>query len=175
MKVDICPREAEVVEQVTRGGWPQCAEAELREHAAGCPVCADVVEIATLLRDEHAVACREAELPSAGLVWWRAELRARQEAARVAARPMTLVQGVAAACAVAALLTLIGALVPWARAEMVAVVDAVRMGAFVSRTSPAGSSMVLMLFSPGGLPVLLALGAWLLLAPVALYFVFARE
>jgi hypothetical protein len=34
------------------------------------------------------------------LVWWRAEIRARQEAGRVAARPITFVQMLTAVCGI---------------------------------------------------------------------------
>jgi hypothetical protein len=41
----------------------------------------------------------EARVPSAAHVWWRAQMRARQEAAAAAARPIAVAQGVAAASA----------------------------------------------------------------------------
>jgi len=44
-------------------------------------------------------------VPSAGTVWWRAQLRARQEAARVVVRPITAAQ----ALSLAALFGLAGA------------------------------------------------------------------
>jgi hypothetical protein len=38
-------------------------------------------------------------VPSAGRVWFLAQLKARREAARAAARPIAVVQAIAAACA----------------------------------------------------------------------------
>lgn len=171
MRVDTCPREADVIEHVTGGGWPQCAEDDLRAHAAHCPVCIDVIHVATLLREEHALACREARLPSAGLVWWRAELKARQEAARMAARPMTFMQVVAAACALAAALTLAGMFTPWLRGAARTLLE----GPWTFDVGTVDAASLMAVVSQGGLPLLLAVGAWLVLAPVALYFAFARD
>lgn len=59
------------------------------------------------LRDDYAAACGDAPIPSAGLVWWRANLRARAEAAEKAERPLSVGHGVigaavaGAACAAA--------------------------------------------------------------------------
>ena len=52
-------------------------------------------------------------LPESGLVWWRAQLRARQDAARVAVRPITVAQAVAFAAAVGVLGALFGATASW--------------------------------------------------------------
>ncbi len=59
------------------------------------------------LRDDYAAACSEAPIPSAGLVWWRANLRARAEVAEKAERSLNVGHGVigaavaGAACAAA--------------------------------------------------------------------------
>jgi hypothetical protein len=98
-----CPHEADVLMMVTTGQWPDRAPAELREHAATCSLCADVALIAQVI-DEDADLIRgrsrknEAsmpapQLPSAGTVWWRAQLRARQDAAKAVGRPITVAQG----------------------------------------------------------------------------------
>ena len=54
-------------------------------------------ELMDALRAEYEDACRDAPLPAAGTVWWRATIRARADAARTAERPITAWQGVAAA------------------------------------------------------------------------------
>lgn len=94
--MNACPREPEVVEAVTRGEWPVTAE-ELRAHAAACAACGELVTLSQALREDHSVVCREADVPAAGTVWWRATIRARAEAAEKAARPITFAQGVASA------------------------------------------------------------------------------
>jgi hypothetical protein len=94
-----CPREADVLEAVAFGRWPDHA-ANLVAHAATCPVCADLVEVASALQSDRQAACREAHPPTAGMVWLRATIRARADAARTATRPISVAQGVAGACAV---------------------------------------------------------------------------
>src|SRR6185295_10024077 len=72
-------------------------------HAAECDICRDVVTVAVAIREDDFCARHEinaARLPSAGLVWWRATIRARAEATRVAERPMTVAQGIAGAATV---------------------------------------------------------------------------
>ena len=55
-------------------------------HLEACDSCRDLHTIASALHDDHAMALAEAHVPSAGQAWWRAELRARQEATALAAR-----------------------------------------------------------------------------------------
>jgi hypothetical protein len=169
MTVPVCAREAEALEVVLHGGWPSCADAELRAHVDQCPVCADVVAVAVAMQEEHTLACQQAHVPTAGLVWWRAELRARQEAARKATRPMTFVQGIAAACGLAALLTMAGLFSPWVRAHLAGLIDV------PARLPSFDVAAVTGLLTYGGLALLLAVGAWLVLVPVALYVVFSRD
>ena len=41
----------------------------------------------------------QAQVPSSAIVWWRAQMRSRREAAQVVTQPMTFVQGLILACA----------------------------------------------------------------------------
>jgi len=86
-----CPREQEVVCAVSGGRWPERCDEELRAHVGGCPICAEVAAIAAALQADRGALWREAHVPPAGRVWWRAEMRARHEAARQAAQPITIV------------------------------------------------------------------------------------
>jgi peptidoglycan biosynthesis protein MviN/MurJ (putative lipid II flippase) len=54
-------------------------------------------DIERLLREDHDALCRDAKIPSAGLVYWRASIRARNEAAQKVEQPFTVVQGLAVA------------------------------------------------------------------------------
>ena len=99
-----CDREPDVLEAVLSGRWPQGdlvdpGSDDLRTHAGCCPVCADLAAVAMVLRDERDAAWREAHVPTSGQVWWRATMRRRAEAAAAAGRPITLLQGLAGACA----------------------------------------------------------------------------
>ena len=94
-----CLREADVLDEIGAGRWPEHAPVALRDHVAACPVCTDLALVASGLRAEGDAARADIAsipLPSAGQVWWRAELRARQEKAQLAQRPIAAVQIVAA-------------------------------------------------------------------------------
>jgi len=54
-------------------------------------------ELEQLLRENDQDICRDAKIPTAGLIYWRASIRARCEAARKVEQPFTIVQGIAAA------------------------------------------------------------------------------
>jgi hypothetical protein len=63
--------------------------------------------IADAIAAEASSARREAQPPSSAIVWWRAQMRARQEAARTVERPLTVVHGLAIACGAGLLLSLV--------------------------------------------------------------------
>jgi len=50
------------------------------------------------LRADYERLCDEAPVPTPGLVWWRASIRARAEAAETVEKPLTLAHGIAGAC-----------------------------------------------------------------------------
>ena len=64
--------------------------------------------VADAIAAEAALARSEAAPPSSAIVWWRAQMRARQEAARAAERPITIVHGLAIACGAGVAVSLIG-------------------------------------------------------------------
>ena len=147
-----CKYESDVLDAVASGRWPDRADSELRNHAATCNICADVALISVLYRDDHASVMEQARVPSAGLVWWKSELRARREAVRVASRPITLVQWIASGCIVAALLGIL-------------------MG--LSTRIDLGTVSTFVLEQP--LVLWLALGLIVALTPIVLYFVYSDE
>lgn len=105
-----CTREQDVLDALAAGagGWND----ELRAHVDACAICADIVTVALPLLDEQHATVEGAQLPSSGIVWWRATMRARHEAAQAATRPITVVQGVALAAAAALFAALLGATAP---------------------------------------------------------------
>lgn len=82
------------------------------------------------------------------MVWWKAELRARQHAVRAAERPISITQRLAAATAV---------------------------GAGIGLLSRADFQIFSTLFADRSPALYLALGAAALIAPLALYLVFSDE
>jgi hypothetical protein len=147
-----CPREHELVTIVLSGRWPEGCDLELRDHAAACTVCGDVVAIAPALRQDQRLA--DVQVPAAGQVWWRSAIRARADAARRAARPMIWLQALAGAGAVGAALAGVGMV--WPRLQ----------------------GMVHFLpFSNASLqePLLLLTGIGVIAAPIAYYLALPRE
>lgn len=95
MNAGSCPRERDVLDLVVVGQWPARADEALTRHVAGCAVCAEVAAVAVLLH-EAAEAGPVPTLPDASVVWYRAQVRAREEAVRRATRPMNVVTAAAA-------------------------------------------------------------------------------
>lgn len=118
MSVIYCNRESEIVEAITLGRWPEGCSEELRLHASSCPVCTDVVRVALALTQESSIALEAARVPSAGLVWWRSEMRARREAIHRATRPLRIVEWIAAVCVVLAAVILLRWIGPTALAAL---------------------------------------------------------
>jgi hypothetical protein len=114
-----CDRESDVLAVVNTGRWPERADAELRTHVAACAVCQDVVAVAEAFAEEAAI---EPRVPESSLVWLRAQIRAREEATRLAARPITVAQAVAFASVVGVLGALIGASSSWLQTGMRALI-----------------------------------------------------
>src|SRR5262245_19140272 len=165
-----CLREQEIVEAIAGGRWPHACDPSLDAHARDRDVCRDVVMIALALRDDDVRGRHEARLPSAGLVWWRATIRARAEATRVAERPLTVAQGIAGAAAVGLACGLAG--IAWQSVQ-----GFQRVGEFIASLDAStlrfASESTVML--QRALPLVIGLGACLLIAPLAIYFVLSDD
>jgi hypothetical protein len=92
MKIPHCDREQQVLHALGSGRWTGPWGEEIRRHAANCAVCSEVVLVAEALRHEDELAHTELHLPSAGLVWWKAQLAARRAAEERAAQPIAWVE-----------------------------------------------------------------------------------
>jgi hypothetical protein len=95
-----CAREQDVLDALSAARWPDRCDEDLQTHVRGCAICRDLADAAAALLDDRDAASNGARLPPSGVVWWRAQLRGREEAARAAARPLAFIQGVAASAAV---------------------------------------------------------------------------
>ncbi len=121
-------------------------------------------ELMDALRAEYEDACRDAPLPAAGTVWWRATIRARADAARTAERPIAAWQGVAAAAVLGVVAGLGGAawrgITALGRAGDLIEVLQTRRDDFA-----AASALV----AAHGASVFLAIVACAIVAPIAVY------
>jgi hypothetical protein len=172
MTLDQCAREDDVLDALSARRWPNRAAAELRAHVASCPICADLVEVAAALLDEQERGWQEARVPPSGVVWWRAQLRAREDAARAAARPLAFIQGVAASVALWLVVTLLRA-VPAADLAVWRTWAAGLIPGAAFTIPDLASLMRLAGIVP--ISVLCLLAAWLMLAPIAIYFAVVDE
>jgi len=161
MQTNECHREAEVVEAITSGRWLALNDSELRSHVAGCAVCTEVVTIATELQEQNSAIVSQVRVPSAGLVWWRAELRARREAVRTAERPLTIAHAFAGAAAIGVLLAILIQMSSWFG----------RTFATVAGWMPESPVVILQQH----LPLVLSVGVLLAFTHVALYFVLSDK
>jgi hypothetical protein len=150
-----CPREQETLSMLQTGRWPDGCDDNLRAHAAVCDLCAGIIDVASLIAADYHSALHTARVPASGLIWWRMQRRARQEAARTASRIITIVQAIAVAAGVA---VAIGIIAATNRAFAFPLPDESRV-----------------LLAQWGLPLLIALASWLALAPVALYFAVSND
>jgi hypothetical protein len=87
-----CTQEAEIKRLLVLGHWPQAAPAELQEHAQGCRVCADQILVSQAFRKARGASLAQAQLPPAGVIWWRAQLRKRNAAVERINRPIIAAQ-----------------------------------------------------------------------------------
>ena len=109
-----CTREPEILEAVAAGRL--ATDAGLQQHVTECAVCADLVQVACVLLEDRETASHAAAVPSADVVWVRAQMRARADAARLSARPVAVVQALGVACAVGAVAGVVGGAAWWLRA-----------------------------------------------------------
>lgn len=103
----MCDREQELLAALRSGNWTP----ELRAHFATCDCCAELAITAAFM--QQAAATTDAQVPPAGLVWSKAQLRARRAAAHAASRPLVIAER---AAAIVALLGAIGAMA-WLSAD----------------------------------------------------------
>jgi hypothetical protein len=159
MNID-CAREQDVLDMLAARRWPGRCEPELEDHVRACAICGDLVTAASALLDEHEGAWSEARVPPSAVVWWRAQVQAREEAARAAARPIAFIQGVAASCAVWVAVSLVRAF-PLPALAWRGWISGLVIGA--PEVSAAAAAI------PGGTAFLAVVGTSLLLASIALF------
>jgi hypothetical protein len=171
-----CPREADVLDALASARWPDRVDAELSQHVASCEICRDVVAVSAAMQEDNDAALAEwndANVPSSGQMWWRAEMRARQDAVREASRPVTVAQGVAVGLTLG--LAGVGAWFAWptVQAFFATLPPAAASSAAASSTAQTSglASQTSLFASPIFLPIAVAMLALIVVTPVALYFV----
>jgi hypothetical protein len=140
-----CPREPEIIRAITTGAGDATLSPDETDHLRDCADCREAAAISSALLDDPSSAWEEASAPSADIVWFRAQLKARAEAAKLAARPVFFVQALAAAAVVGGV------------AGMAGTMGTLDISAVASRG------------------ILLAFAVWLVIVPVAVYLVATED
>lgn len=83
-----CSREKEVRELLLRGHWPQASAEELRAHVENCRSCGDLVLVMQAFQFARTDSASAANPGSAGVLWWRAQLRRRKAAMDSIGKPI---------------------------------------------------------------------------------------
>ncbi len=83
-----CAREREVSELLELGQWPHASPRDLRDHVQGCRMCGELVTVKGSLQQDRLHAMAQPILPSSSAIWWRAQLRRRNEAVARISRPI---------------------------------------------------------------------------------------
>lgn len=159
-----CQFEQELLDAVAARRWPERADAALRDHVSSCGICADIAEIAGAFLDDRHAAHFEGTLPSGSAIWWRSQIRAREEAARIAVRPLVIFQ-VAATIAAAVLAIVIA---PSASAWVRQSISVLGMTEWWALPRDFSLSWILRTTAYTTLP-LIAACIWVVLAPVLVY------
>ncbi|MDQ6803317.1 MAG: hypothetical protein M3041_21150 [Acidobacteriota bacterium] len=140
-------RDCDYEPEVLRAVTTGRIDDDLRAHIAACDGCAELLSVASAVADDRQTLTREAPIPSSGLMWWRTSIRAREEARRTAVRAATLVQAALVATAIIVAVVVLGVTLP-----------------------PIHVDLRPLLTIP-----LFAFVAWVILAPVAVYFTVTED
>jgi hypothetical protein len=88
MRLEGCKRESEMKQALESGQWPLGCSGELCAHVATCRSCKEQVLLSTSFRQVRSQSMAAAPLGSPGLLWWRAQLRRRNQAVERVTRPL---------------------------------------------------------------------------------------
>jgi hypothetical protein len=87
-----CPHEPEVQAILRQGHWPEACDPEFRNHVQACRTCSDQLLVLHAFHAARAHAMQAARVDHPNLLWWRAQLRRRNEALQRVSRPITRAQ-----------------------------------------------------------------------------------
>jgi hypothetical protein len=84
-----CPHEERTLRAAARPG----GDAWLDEHTRSCAGCLELRELSRWMNEmEETEEIHSPRLPSAGQIWWKAQVAAREAAARKALKPLRVVE-----------------------------------------------------------------------------------
>lgn len=107
MKSYFCSQQERVAAAVLAGQWPDGCDSELRSHAETCETCRDLALVAQTIRQSRHAALQAPQIPSSGLLWWRAQIRRRNAAIERMTQPIAIAEKVAVLMVLLAAIALI--------------------------------------------------------------------
>ena len=140
----------------------------------GCPSCMELAAIERAFIEDRDALLQQAQVPSSAIVWWRAQMRSRRDAVKVAAEPITFVQGLTVACAIGVLAGAIGFFTP-TFGRIYAWITGASLPAAPSLPTlplPSVTTAIELLANPVVIAVIACIGVAAVVLPVALYFTF---
>ena len=127
--------------------------------------------VAEAIAAEATLAKSEAQPPSSAIVWWRAQMRARQEAAQMVERPLTIVHALAISCGIGVLAALVGTMVAGVKGSLAWVT-----GIYQSAAASAPAAIASIDLTSRWITVpMTAMLISALVASIAAYFIYADE
>jgi hypothetical protein len=94
--IERCGREDELLDALGRG----LVGGELEAHVEQCAACSDLRLVAGALLGDRTDAMREAAVPSSASMWWRMQMRYRQDVAKATTRSLLIGQALTLALAI---------------------------------------------------------------------------
>lgn len=173
-----CAYEKDVLDLILSDRWPDRCDPDMVAHAADCTVCRDVIAVALAMRDDEArvesaiVAASPQHprvVPDATLVWWRAQLRAHEDAGRNAARPIAMVQGIGIGIGLVATVSVVRVSWPWIRGAVAGA--SIGLSDMATRTAATSGAVI----ASAPLWLTAAIVAALIAAPIAVYAALGRD
>jgi hypothetical protein len=89
-----CSSEKELEATLLQGRWPNACDPDLRAHVDGCRDCQELVLVTQALQKAKSDGEPLARLHSPGLLWWRGQLRRRNEAIQTVTKPLAVAEKV---------------------------------------------------------------------------------
>lgn len=83
-----CVHEKELTGLLALGHYPHACPPELRDHVSACRSCSELALVTRAFQTARAQTAAAANLASPGLLWWRAQLRRRNEAVERVGKPI---------------------------------------------------------------------------------------
>ena len=83
-----CVHEKELTALLALGHYPNACPPEIRDHVSTCRSCAELVLVTRAFQTARTQTAAAANLASPGLLWWRAQLRRRNQAVERVGKPI---------------------------------------------------------------------------------------